>query len=222
MDTKSIDVVWPEVCIGCGEKRIGMKDANFKWRSSEPIGSEIRSIGPLISFKVQANLCEECAEESRLLRKAKTSWDLTIWLMKFFFLFFIPSILIIISTDLVRNITGFEYTYIPAILALSYPMFAIFVTFHDARMKYLTRSTPASAYITINPPTWGRNTISFSLKNENYTLAFRQQNPTLNIVYSPSVVGDMAYPKKFPKNKAIAIVVPTLVAIVLILLLVMG
>ncbi|TFG28234.1 hypothetical protein EU528_11495, partial [Candidatus Thorarchaeota archaeon] len=85
MKTGKIDVVWPEVCIGCGEKRIGMKDANYRWRSTEPVGSTIQSLGPMISFKVQAQLCEECAEESKMLRKANAAWNQTIWLMKFFF-----------------------------------------------------------------------------------------------------------------------------------------
>ncbi|MGY5858162.1 MAG: hypothetical protein RTU63_02235 [Candidatus Thorarchaeota archaeon] len=222
MGTESIDVVWPEVCLGCGEKRISMKDASYKWRSTLPVGSEIRYVGTMISFKVGVHLCEECAEESRLLRKANTSWALTIWLMKFFFILLIPAIIIIISTDLDNYIPGFEYAHIIVILAIVYPYFAVFVTFHDAVMMYLTRSTQASAYITINPPTTGRNSILFAFRNENYTAVFREQNPELKASYSPSVGGYIEYPKKFPKNKAIAFVSPSLIALALFLLAVMG
>ncbi|TFG26479.1 hypothetical protein EU528_14340 [Candidatus Thorarchaeota archaeon] len=222
MSAESTNVVWPEVCVGCGEKRIRMEDASFKWRSTEPVGSERGISGPMISFKVEVQLCEECADESKILRKANTSWKLTIWLMKFFFFLLIPTILIVISTELVPSTLGVEYAIYPAGLAVIYPYIAVFVTFHDARMTYLTRSIPASAFITINPRRWREDTISFSLRNKDYALLFHQLNPTLKSSHTPSISGDIEYPKKFPKNKAIAIISPSLVAIVLILLLVMG
>jgi len=207
------------MCLGCGEKRIDMKDASYKWRSTEPIDSERKAFGPMISFKVQAHLCEECAEESKRLRQANTSWDLTIWLMKVFFLFLIPAILLISSTELVPSTLGIEYAYIPIVLVMSYPYVALFITFHDARMVYLARSIPASAFITINPSNLINRSMSFSFRNEQYTSGFRQQNPTLNCSYTPSLSGYIEYPKRFPKMKAVAIVLPSLIALVLILLL---
>jgi hypothetical protein len=143
-------------------------------------------------------------------------------MMKFFFILLIPTILIVFSTELVPSRLGVEYAYAPALLALIYPYIAILVTFHDARMTYLTRSIPASAFITINPRRWPGDSIRFSLRNKDYASLFHQLNPTLKSMYAPSVGGDIENPKKFPKKRAIAILIPSLIAIVLFLPLIMG
>ena len=221
LGSESIEVVWPDVCLGCGEKRIRMNDVSFNWRSTEPIGSERGIAGPMTSFKVEVQLCEECLDESNMLRKANTSWKLTIWLMKFFFFLLIPTTLIVLSTELVPTKLGAEYAYLPAILALIYPYIAVFVTFHDVRMIYLTRSIPASAFITINPSSWRGEKISFLLRNKDYASLFHDLNPALSSMYAPSVGGDIENPKEFPKKKAFAILVPSLIAMVLFLPLLM-
>ena len=217
MSPKSIDVNWPDVCIGCGEKRIEMKDAGFKWRSTEPVGSVEVPFGTYITFKVQAHLCEDCVEESKLLRIANTSADWKIWWMKLIFFFFIPTALILVSISLIPAVPGDEYTYIPRILAMIYPFIGVTVTFHDARMVYLSYSRSASTFITIEPPGRGNDSVSFLLRNENYARLFQKQNPTLTSSHSSSVGGDTANPKEFPNKKAIAVISPTIIAIVLLL-----
>lgn len=222
MSSDKSSVYWPEVCVGCGSEKPSMKDVSFKWKSTESTMQGTKTVWRMRSMKAHVHLCDECAEESKKLRKeGQASADWNMWLMSILFVVIVPTFLIAISTILLPYEYENSITMIPIILLVFYPIFAIVATLTNTREVLRERANPASAFLKINPPSTHTD-MDIQVRNENFATIFKHLNPQLDIRHNPSLGGKYSYLEKEKKKRVALRLTPTFIAGALITLLVLS
>ncbi len=147
MGSEKTSVSWPQVCIGCGIEQPDMKDASYKWKSTESTSHGTKTRWTMRSMNIHAQLCDTCAVESKTLRGGKAAGDWTVWRMKLIFVLLIPTFLILLSTQMVPYVPSEAATMLPirALGPMVYPCCATMRARIDKERPKSPTVTPTTA-----------------------------------------------------------------------------